>query len=305
MLMNPHQLDTPRFCFAPRRARLFSSRNTTSRPSAFTLIELLVVIAIIAILAAMLLPALSRAKLKAQQTLCLSNQRQLAYASILYADDYGDRLVINANNVAINAGIVGWVTNILSWDFPPSPSNPQNYDPNALRNALLGPYCAKVTGIYICPGDRAAAAKGIRVRSISMNGQMGGGIIATLSGQSAVVNQYGGPNFKIFNKQSDIIGSGFAPVSAWVYIDEHPDSINDGLFRVDMKPGDNLWSDWPASNHGPSSTLAFADGHAENHKWTDPVIANRPVTHLPKPTVSATAPYTDLIWLQTRTTVQN
>ncbi len=304
MLMNPHQPNLARFHFDRRSARLFSSRKTTPRASGFTLIELLVVIAIIAILAAMLLPALSRARVKAQQTLCLSNQRQLAYAAILYADDYSDRLVVNANNVALANNIVGWVTNVLSWDFPPSPPNAQNYDPNALRNALLGPYCSRVTGIYVCPGDRAQASKGIRVRSISMNGQMGGGVIAGLPGQAAVVNQYGSINFKIFNKQSDITGSGFAPVKAWVFIDEHPDSVNDGLFRVDMNPPDNLWADWPASNHGPSSSLAFADGHAENHKWTDPAIANHPVTHT-KPSLSATAPYTDLQWLQTRTTVQN
>jgi prepilin-type N-terminal cleavage/methylation domain-containing protein len=303
-MMNPHQLDTPRFCLAPQPARFPSPPNPAPRASGFTLIELLVVIAIIAILAAMLLPALSRAKIKAQQTLCLSNHRQLGYASILYADDYSDRLVVNANNVAINAGIVGWVNDILSWDFPPSPSNPQNYDPIPLQNALLGPYCAKVTGIYLCPGDRAPAAKGIRIRTISMNGQMGGGAVAAIAGQAAVVNQYGGPNFKIFNKQSDIIGTGFAPVNAWVFIDEHPDSINDGLFRVDMKPGDNLWADWPASNHGPVTPLTFADGHSEAHKWTDPAIANRPVTHT-KPALPATAPYTDLLWLQSCTTVQN
>src|SRR6201985_176421 len=94
------------------------------RKNAFTLVELLVVIAIIAILAAMLLPALSRAKLKAQQIACLSNQKQMMYAWILYANDYSDKLAINANNVAISAGVAGWVNDVLGWDFPPSPSNP-------------------------------------------------------------------------------------------------------------------------------------------------------------------------------------
>ena len=118
----------------------------------FTLIELLVVIAIIAILAAMLLPALARAKRKAQQAQCISNQRQLTYAWLLYASDYSGHLVINANNVAINNGVVGWVDDVLSWDFPPSPPNPENYQTTNLSTALLGPYCSKAVGIYKCPG---------------------------------------------------------------------------------------------------------------------------------------------------------
>jgi len=282
---------------------------TLSRPRrhAFTLIELLVVIAIIAILAAMLLPALSRAKIKAQQTACLSNEKQLMYAWLLYTGDANDYLVVNANNVVQASGVVGWVDDIMSWDFPPSPAAPQNYDTSLLANALLAPYCSKAVTIYHCPGDIYDADKGPRVRSISMNGQMGGNVVTTIASQVTVVNQYGaGSNWKIYNKQSDINTP--SPSEAWVFIDEHPDSINDGLFTVDLQGvaadytgGTYTWKDYPANNHGGSGVLSYADGHAAAHKWTDSALVPNPVKHSKNTNLSATAPYTDLIWLRQQT----
>jgi prepilin-type N-terminal cleavage/methylation domain-containing protein len=277
------------------------------RHAAFTLIELLVVIAIIAILAAMLLPALSRAKIKAQQTSCLSNQKQLLYAWMMYSSDFNERLVVNANNVAQAAGNVGWVDDIMQWDFPFSPAWPQNYDPSYLINALLAPYCSKAVGIYHCPGDVYDGVKGPRVRSYSMNSQMGSAVVAAIASQADVVNQYGaGQSWKIYNKQTDLTVP--APVNAWIFIDEHPDSINDGLFRVnlqggaaDYSGGTFEWNDYPANNHGGNGVLAFGDGHAAAHKWVDPALVSNPVKHQKNNNLMATAPYTDLIWLRQAT----
>jgi prepilin-type N-terminal cleavage/methylation domain-containing protein/prepilin-type processing-associated H-X9-DG protein len=285
------------------RQNNFPHPRLQNRGAAFTLIELLVVIAIIAILAAMLLPALAKAKLKAQRIACLSNQKQLIYAWLMYADDNNDKLVVNANNVAINNGFVGWINDNLSWDFPPSPSNPQNYDTTLLANALLGTYCSKAVGIYKCPGDIYPGTLGSRVRSVSMNCQMGSAVVATFASQLAVVNQPAsdGKTYKIFSKQSDIKTP--APIDAWVFVDESADSIDDGLFSVNMDPASTTWKNWPANYHGGSGVLAFADGHADTHKWTDPAVANYKIQHT-KPTLSATAPYTDLQWLQAHTSSQ-
>jgi prepilin-type N-terminal cleavage/methylation domain-containing protein len=305
--MNPHLKCLRQDCLVtpPKTAVATTGKKSAA---AFTLIELLVVIAIIAILAAMLLPALSKAKLKAQQTACLSNQKQLMYAWIMYADDYTDKLVVNANNVAQNPPYnnVGWVDDLMEWDSLAS-TWPPNYDTSLLANALLGPYCGKAVGIYHCPGDVYNAAKGPRVRSLSMNSQMGSAVVAAISGQATVVNQYGaGASWKIYNKQSDITTP--SPSGAWVFIDEHPDSINDGLFRVNLQGvaadytgGTLQWSDYPANNHGGNGVLSYADGHVAAHKWTDPGILNNPVVHNKNTSLMASAPYTDLIWLRQAT----
>lgn len=266
----------------------------------FTLIELLVVIAIIAILAAMLLPALANAKQQAKRIQCMNNQKQLTYAWILYASDFSGNLVINANNVATAAGVDGWAYDVLSWDFPPATPNTENTNTMLLITNLLGPYCAKAVAIYKCPSDTYNSARGPRVRSYSMNGQMNGNCTGD-SSANANLNQYGaGQDYKIFVKEANLTGP--TPANAWVFIEEHPDSINDGFFKVDMEAGNEDWPDWPGSNHGKIGMLSFADGHSETHTWTDPVIAGRPVKFITHTDLPATAPYTDLQWMQIRTT---
>ena len=127
-----------------------------------------------------------------------------------------------------------------------------------------------------------------------MNAQMGGNTSSDANGAGSLELIWRRPGIiNFFLKQSDINAP--APVNAWVFIDEHPDSINDALFSVDMKPGDNLWKDWPASNRGNSGTLAFADGHAEVHTLDGSQHWQSPRSPHAKPgAIPATTPYTDL-----------
>jgi prepilin-type N-terminal cleavage/methylation domain-containing protein/prepilin-type processing-associated H-X9-DG protein len=243
----------------PRKANGLGGASTAS---GFTLIELLVVIAIIAILAALLLPALSRAKLKAQGISCMSNVKQLTLAWAMYPDDNNGMLPPNQNGGAVNnpSWVNGWE------DF--KANNTDNTNLIKLANALIGPYCSKQTKIYHCPADTYTCtewgAEMPRVRSIAMNGFIEG---------DAYKGQKNNPQgslwyqtWRCYTKQSDIVKP--VPSELFVFVDEHPDSINDG-WLITMVTNPNNWEDLPASYHGDACGFGFADGHAAIHKWRE------------------------------------
>ncbi len=231
---------------------------------AFTLVELLVVIAIIGILASLLMPTLSKAKQKAKGLQCLSNMKQLTTAWMLYPGDFSDRLVTNTVDANTNSWAAGW----LDLGDPADVDN-TNIATIMTPEGLLWPY-SKSLALYRCPADPYTVnINGVAyplVRSVSMNQRMNGGEY-----QSAPLSQFNNPA-----RLSAINNPG--PATAFVFIDERADSINDGFFVIDMVntgPQARI-GNTPADYHNGCSSVSFADGHVESHKWLDPRTELRP-----------------------------
>jgi prepilin-type N-terminal cleavage/methylation domain-containing protein/prepilin-type processing-associated H-X9-DG protein len=270
-----------------------SPRATKWNQTAFTLIELLVVIAIIAILAAMLLPALSKAKVKAQGIYCMNNLKQLQLAIMIYADENQSRFPENPG--AAN-GPPAWVHGQMSWDSSVL-ANIQNTNSALMTSGEIGPYVARNAGTFKCPADIFPGARGPRVRSCSMNGFVGD--------VANIANYINGavPGWKRFLKSSDTAKMG--AVNLWVLLDECPDSINDGFFSLRMQANASAkWTDVPASTHNGAGGFSFADGHAEIKKWLDG-NTRAPVRHQYLMGCPDNEQYSpgDITWMQQRTSI--
>jgi prepilin-type N-terminal cleavage/methylation domain-containing protein/prepilin-type processing-associated H-X9-DG protein len=277
----------------------FQSRHAASRRcrGGFTLIELLVVIAIIAILAALLLPALSHAKVRAQGIQCLSNLKQLQMAELMYPDDNG-QIVAPPGDDHTSAWIMGWM------DF--QPNNSANYDTKLLTDpqyARFAPYL-KTVGVYKCPADRSATmVNGVltpRMRSMSMSQAFD----CDRTGPNCPALWLPYPQYIVFRKYTDIR----SPAMTYCLLDEHPDSINAGGFGNRMvdpaDPGAIRIIDYPASYHDGAAGITFMDGHAEIHKWLDPRTKPAPRYNNDLELNVPSPGNRDMVWLSDRTTVK-
>ena len=260
----------------------------------------------------LLLPALSKARGRAEGISCLNNTRQLDLAWQLYADDHEGFLPYNLGMSGSSFRTnINWVNNVMTWDL-----SSDNTNLATITGASLGPYVSSNPGIYHCPSDRAlsalqrAAGWDRRIRSYSMNAMVGN--VGNFLANGVNINN---PNYTQFLKITQIP----QPSEIFVFLDEHPDSINDGYFLNKAGPGcfrlRKLWhqrTEWihlPASYHNNAATFSFADGHAALHHWLEsntirppaPYAANLPIAIPTSPADERT----DFDWVLQHMSIEN
>ena len=276
--------------------KLVKLKSMRVRHAGFTLIELLVVIAIIAILAGMLLPALSKAKAKAQGITCMNNGKQMSLAWMLYAEDYEGLLIKSLSGSAVPENDQREL--LVEGSLNYAANSPMNYDPYlTVAKSPLHKYLGNSFEVWKCPSDigmvRAADGQKLpRVRSQSMSQVFD-------YGQWLPASRY-----RVYSRLSHIV----SPTETFVMIDEHPDSINDAAFGVEMvEPGasNGRIIDYPASYHNGAAGLSFADGHSEIHRWVGSAIQPK-VQYRDNVIVTKAAgdSLNDVKWLSKNTTVR-
>ena len=265
-----------------------------SRVCGFTLIELLVVIAIIAILAAMLLPALNRAKIRAVAVECMNNNKQLELAWLMYASENNEKLPVNADSSVPYNGTPSWISGRMDWSIASVNTNTENLVSDGY--SLLGADLARNYRVFACPAANYLSAPQVkrgwsqRCRSVTMDGALGEG---------NKFNAGYGIYWYVAKKLTAIHSPG--PSDVYVFLDEHPDSLDDCIFYTPNRPWGSL-VELPGSQHAGACGVSFADGHAEIHKWRGK-FSNLPVTYVYTIDVAVPLNDPDMIWLESHTPV--
>jgi hypothetical protein len=264
--------------------------KTDHRRAGFALVEAVVVIAIIGIIAALLLPALNRARARGMAIVCLNNTHQLTLGWLLYVEDHDGLLPCNFAMAGTSFRTnLNWVNNVMTSDL-----SSDNTNTETITQAALGSYVSGTLSVYRCPSDsylaavQSAAGWDSRLRSYAMNGFMGQSQISPSSPSSPAARQF----LKITDvppKASDI----------FVFLDESPNNLNDGSFALNktVVAGTTINNDTPALWHNNSSALSFSDGHVSLHRWQNQNSASGSSGGTAQPSALTQPVSADLQWL--------